>query len=85
MFILVTSQIVFIILRMEFVKNKLGLTSDKDNTVVVDEIERRRMECTGRSYFYGMNIGTLTFCLCYFGQKFFTQNIKVSKRRKAYL
>ncbi len=61
---------------MEFVKNKLGLISNNENTLK-DDIERYKIEYTGRAYLHGLATGPLAFCVIYFGQKFFTKNIKV--------
>ena len=61
---------------MEFVKSKLGLVSNKDN-ILNDDIERYKIECKGRAYLQGLAVGPLTFCVSYFGQKYFTKEHKV--------
>ena len=61
---------------MEFVKSKLGLISNNANDIK-DDIERYKIECTGRAYLHGLATGPLTFCVVYFGQYFFARNMKV--------
>ena len=68
---------------MEYVKGKLGLRSGEDHNSV-DNIERRKTECTGRAYLYGLAVGPLTFSVVYFGQKYFTRGIRVRTKSQTY-
>ena len=62
---------------MEYIKGKLGLPTNHENNANSDNIERYKIECTGRAYLHGLVVGPLTFSLVYFTQNFFTKNIKV--------
>ena len=68
---------------MEYIKSKLGLPLNQENSPISDNIERYKIECTGRAYLHGLVVGPLTFCLVYFSQNFFTKNItrKLGKTR----